>query len=360
MPVPDAAPLSVSVIGAAGTCGRQFAIGLLHGHHEVPTRRLQLVGHRGGATEDELHGIRADLRDAYSDGPVEIDIADTPEAVDGDVVVMLAGRTLPTDPREDVDRALLARHNHGVFCQYAEVLARRPGPPPYVIVQSNPVEAGVAVFARALGPDRVIGAGAHSDSQRFRRELAIEFGVSRPEVAALTAGQHGDHLVPLWSSVRIAGVDEGEVRDRIAARRAGRPLAGLPDEIAALRTRLLLLLADGDVDGAFAAVADEPPDLRSAVKPFLVHYSSGATTEVMTAHAVFEVLRALTGGPPLVTSAQVRLDGGWAGLTGVGGVPVTISADGWRIRREVEPAPDELEAVAAAFAAVDTLLRSLD
>lgn len=352
--------MSVSVVGAAGACGRQFAIGLLQAHPEIPATRLQLVGHRGGVTEDELHGLRADLRDAYSDHAVEIEIAESPDVVDGDVVVMLAGRTLPTDPRENVDRALLARDNHEVFRTYADALARRAGTPPFVVVQSNPVEAGVAVFARTLGPDRVIGAGAHSDTQRFRRELAVAFGVGRPEVDALVAGQHGDHLVPLWSSVRVAGIDSGAVGDRISGFRSGRPLAGLPDEIAGLRTRLLAQLADGDVDGAFAAIADEPPDLRAAVKPFLIHYSSGATTQVMTAHAVFEVVRALTGGAPLATAAQVHLDGGWAGLRGVGGVPVTISAEGWRVRPEVEVAPDELEALTGAFAAVDTLLRSLD
>ena len=353
--------MSISVIGAAGACGRQFAIGLLQSHPEVPAARLQLVGHRGGVTEDELHGLRADLRDAYSDCAVAIDIADADDGdvVDGDVVIMLAGRTLPTDPREDVDRALLARDNHAVFRTFAEDLARRPGPPPFVIVQSNPVEAGVAAFAEALGPDRVIGAGAHSDSQRFRRELAATFGVTRPAVDALVAGQHGDHLVPLWSSVRVAGPSDGAVRDRIVALRSGRPLAGLPDEIAGLRTQLLARLADGDVDGAFAAIAEQPPDLRAAVKPFLVHYSSGATTQVMTSHAVFEVVRALTGGAPLTTSAQVHLDGGWAGLRGVGGVPVTISTDGWRVRPEVEAAPDELEALTGAFAAGDHLVRSL-
>ncbi|MBU3701215.1 MAG: hypothetical protein FGM58_04110, partial [Acidimicrobiia bacterium] len=140
----------IAIIGAAGSCGRQLAAQLLDEHVMDSSARLQLVGHHGGASETELHGLRADLRDAFADDAPSIEITDDPDAVDADVVVMLAGRTVPTDPRANVDRVALARDNLAVFSTYAEVLERRTAPP-LVIVQSNPVELGVHVLSRHLG-----------------------------------------------------------------------------------------------------------------------------------------------------------------------------------------------------------------
>ena len=59
-----------------------------------------------------------------------------------------------------------------------------------VIVQSNPVEMGVQIFADAVGRHRVIGAGAWSDTLRFRAELARSLRLRRTHIQAWTLGQH--------------------------------------------------------------------------------------------------------------------------------------------------------------------------
>jgi malate dehydrogenase len=227
---------------------------------------------------------------------------------------------------------------------------------PWVVVQSNPVELGVAVFAEALGPDRVIGAGAYSDTLRFRREIADGLGRRRPQVHGFMVGQHGDHLVPAWSTVAVDGIDADALADWIRGQRRDRPLTGLPDEIRATRDALVAQVGRGEIDEAFRVLAGCPADLRAAVKPFLVHYTAGRTTEMVTAHAVADLIGILTRGTPEVVSVQVALDGApaGAGLTGVGAIPVTLDRVGWT-PAPVVLAADEDAALRAALDAARAL-----
>lgn len=347
-------PRNVAIVGAAGSCGRQLAVQLLDEHLMSPSARLQLVGRRGGSSEAETHGLRADLRDAFADDAPTIELVDDPADVDADILVMLAGSTVPTDPRANVDRIALARTNHSIFATYANEMSRRGDDAPIVIVQSNPVELGVQTFATAIGRHRVMGAGAFSDSLRFRRELADTFGVRRKHVDAVMLGQHGDHLVPVWSGVRVDGLDEQVVRDTIAALRSDRPLAGLADEIVARRAELLGYVARGDVHGAFARAMELPPEIRAAVKPFLVHTTAGHTTEIVTAHAVADLIAHLIDDDHPAVPVQVVLDGE-LGLHGVGGMTVRLDDRGWIDVVDPRLDDDEHAALVAALAAIDSV-----
>lgn len=352
-------PRNIAIVGAAGACGRQLATQLLDEHVMEATARLQLVGHRGGRSESTVHGLRADLRDAFADDAPSIELIHDPQDVDADILVMLAGSTIPTDPRADVDRIALARTNQAIFRAYADEMGRRGDDAPIVIVQSNPVELGVHTFARRIGRHRAMGAGAYSDTLRFRREVADTFAVRRSQVSGVMLGQHGDHLVPVWSGVGIDGRDVVDVETRIAELRAGRPLVGLPDEIVRRRAELLGLVARGDVHGAFARAAELPPVVRAAVKPFLVHTTAGHTTEIVTAHAVALMIGHLLRGEEAVIPAQVVLDGE-LGLHGVAGMTVRLSTDGWS--EVVDPGldDDERAALVASIAAIDTVISLAD
>lgn len=344
----------IAIVGAAGACGRQLAVQLLDEHVMDPAARLQLVSHRGGTSESETHGLRADLRDAFADDAPTIELVDEPAAVDADILVMLAGATVPTDPRANVDRIAIARRNESVFRTYAEEMASRDEPP-VVIVQSNPVELGVATFSRRIGRHRVVGAGAYSDTLRFRREVADTFGVRRSHVSGLMLGQHGDHLVPVWSSVRVDGPDPVVVAERIAELRRDPPLDRLADAIVHHRAELLGHVARGDVHGAFARAMELPPPIRAAVKPFLVHTTAGHTTEIVTAHAVAEIIGHLLRGESAVVPVQVELDGE-LGLRGVGGMTVRLGPDGWTDVVDPGLEADELDALRAALTAVDAVI----
>lgn len=346
--------MDVAIIGAAGACGRQLAIHLLARSVLAPTARLQLVGHRGGAHEHELWGLRADARDAFADRAPTIELIDDPEAIDADVVVMLAGATIAADPKVANDRHELVAVNRQVFTSYADALARRVDPP-LVIVQSNPVELGVSVFAEALGRSRVVGAGAWSDTLRFRREIADALGVRRPQVTAVALGQHGDNLVPCWSTLRVVGAPDVDVDGWVARQRGGRSLDQLPAEIAAAKAALLDRLQVDDVVGAHAGMRDLPVDVRFAVKPFFTHWTAGATTEIVTAYAVLDLVTGLAEGRATVAPLQVRLEGEM-GLHGVAGVPVILTPAGWLDVVDPGLADDERAALATAVAAVDTVI----
>lgn len=348
---------SVAIVGAAGACGRQLCVQLLHNRVIEPDARLQLVAHVGGSSEFATHGLRADLRDAFADTAPIIELVNDIDGIDADIVVMLAGMTVPTDPTKSLDRRLLAEHNHALFAEYAEGLARRSDPP-VVVVQSNPVELGVKVFADALGRHRVVGAGAYSDSLRFRREIADSLGVSGSQVRARMLGQHGDHLVPQWSSIDVDGLDRALVDRWIAEQRAGRPLSSLPAEIVELRSRMLELLARGAVHEAFAEIAHETADLRAAVKPFLVHCTTGHTTEVITAHAVEELVGAIAFPDDVARPAQVVLDGE-LGLHGVTGMTVRLTEKGWTDIVDPGLASDELDALDEATRVTGEMLATV-
>lgn len=350
--------MDVAVIGAAGTCGRQLTMQLLEREVLLPSARLQLVTRRGGSSENELLGIRADLRDAFDDWAPHMEVVFDPADVDADIVVMMAGATVSADPNTEQDRAGLAATNASVFRSYAEVLARRTNPP-VVVVQSNPVELAVATFAEHLGPQRVLGAGAWSDSLRFAREIATDLGVSRRDVLGVMLGQHGDYLVPIWSQLSVRGVDDATLRDYRERNRPPGTLHLMPEQVRQARAEMLADVRAGRVEAAFEAVNRLPVDVRAAVKPFFTHFTAGRTTEAVTARAATDIVAALVRGSASVFPCQVEVSGNWADqneLSGVLGVPVITGPHGWATIVPVLMDDEERAAMHAAQAGITQMI----
>lgn len=344
--------MNIAVIGAAGSCGRQLAAQILERQLMSESACLQLVGHHGGTSERELFGLRADLEDAFVDRAPLIDVVLDADDIRADIWVMLAGKTISTDPSAPIDRAALGRANLEIFESYAAII--NPDNPPIVIVQSNPIELGVEIFSATAGRHRVLGAGGRSDSLRFRQEIAVDLGIRRPQVSAFMVGQHGDNLVPLWSSVRAEGVTEERVIDYIKHSTAGRLLSDFPSEIRESKARMLELVRGDRVSEAYTYISGLPADLRAAVKPFFTHFTAGHTTEMATAHAVADFVEAITGGHRQVFPAQVTLDGEWEGLSGTIAVPVLLDPRGWSQVMHMDITPSEREALEVASRAVES------
>src|SRR5206468_11760360 len=78
----------------------------------------------------------------------------------------------------------------------------------YLVVVSNPVDVltYLAVQRSGLSWQRVIGLGTQLDSARFRSYLARRLQVPPTQVQALILGEHGDSMVPVWSSATVAGL----------------------------------------------------------------------------------------------------------------------------------------------------------
>ena len=303
--------MDISVIGASGGCGREIVTRLVSegvlGRREL----LQLVGGNPASSRPSyLHGLRADLQDAYAENIPEIDVTDDADEIVGDIVVMSAGQTFPTDAAKTgsmQSRDALAHANAALFEHFAAAVARnRKGNPPIVIVVSNPVELGVHVFCRHLPREYVLGMGAFSDSQRFRWEIASQLGLGRQRVHASMAGEHGLGMVPLWSTVRVHGLQADELAATIARLRDGTSSADFPARLAAQHAALIADMMTDPINGpvkALERVARLPPDLRVALKPFPVHYSQ-AKTIAATATATVELVTALCQGRAVEICAQ--------------------------------------------------------
>ena len=77
-----------------------------------------------------------------------------------------------------------------------------------LLVVSNPVDVLTYLAWDRLGMDRcrVIGLGTQLDSIRFRSLIASRLGAPPSQVSALILGEHGDSMVPIWSSATVAGL----------------------------------------------------------------------------------------------------------------------------------------------------------
>lgn len=334
--------VDVSVIGASGAIGRQVAISLVAGGVVPPTSRLQLVGRHDGDSARVLPGFAADLRDAYAETLPEVDVALCPEDVLADIIIVAAGRAVPTDVRRPADRTGLARDNAGVFERYARALARYGHGEELVLVVTNPVELGVHIFSEHHPRARVLGMGAFLDTLRFRREIADDLGVRRQRVHGLVLGEHGAHMVPCWSTVSAYGFDSPEGRARLSALARQDDLA--PGEAVA---EVAARMRGEGTRAALRWVAGLSPALRVFVKPYVTHLS-GAKTAVGTAEMISRLVETMQRGQPMQAAAQLRLDGEFLGIEGVTGVPALLSNRGVERVDSIALQVDEAAGVRAA------------
>lgn len=325
--------MDIAVIGASGSVGRAVCGQLLATGTMWPGERLQLVGRRGGASGTGVFGLRIDLLDAYAHAAPVIEQVLDADQIRADVVIMVAGQTPSVDPGSTATRDAVAAANLPLFEYYAQALAEHGTGREIVIIQSNPVELAVDVFARHLGTRRVLGAGAYSDSLRFRREIADGFVHSglhdgqRPVVTGYVLGEHGPGFIPLWSSLRALGVDGDTWRTYLQSARGPHTLAELPELAAKARLHLSSLLLEHHGPQAFEYVSSLTADARAIVKPWFAHWTGRTSTA--TAHSVVDIVAELRQGHRVVLPLQVACDeDDWLGMTGVLGMAVDVDLEG--------------------------------
>jgi malate dehydrogenase len=317
--------MDVSVIGASGDCGREIVSRLIALGALMPTERLQLVGRAEGHSGQVLYGLCSDLSDAYAEKAPTLDVALSPEDIVADIIVMAAGATVGG---EIVSRTALSQTNLPIFEMYAQAIAQHGYGHEIVIVVTNPVELAVEVFSRHLGRRRVIGVGAYSDSLRFRREIAADLGIRRQLVQGFIVGEHGEGMVPLWSSVKIHGMTANELRTARRQLQRNRSIGDFPSEVEQEKQVVMGYLKKREIEQAYRYVDSLPPDLRVVVKPFVTHLS-GAKTIYATANVTTELVQNLLEGKEMVVSGQVQLDGEFYGLRSPFGVPIVVTPFGW-------------------------------
>jgi malate dehydrogenase len=344
---------SISIIGASGAVGSMLAVHLLRGGLLKSSDRLQLVGHGIASGLAQLLSNRIDLLDAFDDEGVEIEVVANIEDVDGDIVLICAGVSLAGNL---VDRRDWGKTNLALFEQIAEVCCRRVPDALFVIV-SNPVELAVKVFAEKLGRARVIGMGAEQDSLRFARAIAHDLDISRQYVVATVLGEHGQAMVPVWSSVQLKSMDQRLPNElaRMKEQSAALPLA---ERVMKLRAKVLELIEAKQVSEAYDTTRQALPDARIFVQPFITWHTMHSTPNA-TANSTLRFLAAALADDATPLHGQVLLRGEFLGIDGVCGVPLGVSCHGWKVDAGGSLSPEEQHQVRQAARSIDTYVSSV-
>jgi len=191
--------MKVAIIGAGGRVGACTAYALQWGGvvsdvvlHDKITQAVE------GETLDLFHGSALLHDQRFQVGDIEC-------CAKANLIVVTAGmRRQPHESRLD-----LASRNAVVFLEILNELKtvglRQDA---ILIVVSNPVDvlSCLAVMESDLPPHRIIGLGTLLDSCRFSSLIAQAIGAAPTQVRAFILGEHGDSMVPIWSSAVWAGI----------------------------------------------------------------------------------------------------------------------------------------------------------
>ena len=191
--------MKVTIIGGGGRVGScaAFALqcgGVVSDIHLVDANQAMAEGE----ALDLLHGsaFTADQR---------ITAGDYHQAADSDLFLITAGlRRKPDESRLD-----LINRNVALFVQIVDSIQQAGmRKDAIVFVVSNPVDILTHLAVQRLGLpwQQVIGLGTMLDSTRFSSLIAEALGLPPTQVKALTLGEHGDSMVPIWSSSSVNGL----------------------------------------------------------------------------------------------------------------------------------------------------------
>src|SRR5687768_3837605 len=191
--------MKVSIIGGGGLVGSSAGFALQCGGvvSEIALLDVNLELANGQAL-DLLHGAPSVADQVITAGGYE-------HIPSSDVICITAGlRRKPDESRLD-----LINRNVDLFLNILSEIAKVGFKKcAKVIVVSNPVDVLTYLAAQRLDlpTSQVIGLGTQLDTVRFRSLIAEQLGAPATQVKALILGEHGDSMVPIWSSATIAGL----------------------------------------------------------------------------------------------------------------------------------------------------------
>ena len=197
--------MKVSIIGGGGRVGSNAAFCL---QCAGLVSEIQIID----ANQDMADGEALDLMHgapALSDQ--RIYSGDYSRAADSDIFVITAGLRR----KSDESRLDLVNRNVGLFSQIiGDIKSHGIKDNAIVFVVSNPVDilTHLATSFLGLAPGRVIGLGTMLDTSRFRALISNDLNLAPTQVRALILGEHGDSMLPVWSSATVGGLPLTEVK----------------------------------------------------------------------------------------------------------------------------------------------------
>src|SRR5947207_1457383 len=191
-------PMKVTIIGGGGRVGSCAAFAL---QCSGLVAEIQLLD----ANKDLAEGEALDLLHGSAFcGDQKIYPGDYPRAADSDIFLITAGlRRKPDESRLD-----LINRNVTLFVQILDSIKsaglRKDA---HIFVVSNPVDILTQLAVQRIGLpwQQVYGLGTMLDTSRFSSLIAEEFRLASSQVKALILGEHGDSMLPIWSSATVNG-----------------------------------------------------------------------------------------------------------------------------------------------------------
>jgi L-lactate dehydrogenase len=191
--------MKVTIIGGGGLVGSCAAFALQCGGI---VRAIALVDVNAEAAEghalDLLHGGPSTADQRISAGGYQ-------HVADADVICITAGRRR----KPDESRLDLINRNVDLFLGILDNIQTAGYKRDAIVhVVSNPVDILTYLAARRLDlpASQVIGLGTQLDTIRFRSLIAEKLNLPPTQVSAVILGEHGDSMVPIWSSASVAGL----------------------------------------------------------------------------------------------------------------------------------------------------------
>ncbi len=191
--------MKVSIIGGGGLVGSCAGFALQCGGIVREIALLDLNANlAAGQALDIMHGGPSVADQCISSGGYE-------HIPTSDIICITAGlRRKPDESRLD-----LINRNTDLFVGILDDVKKAgPKPSAIVLVVSNPVDILTFVAAKKLGlpATQILGLGTQLDTIRFRSLIAEQLGTAPTQTNALILGEHGDSMVPVWSSATVGSL----------------------------------------------------------------------------------------------------------------------------------------------------------
>ncbi|MFH1625221.1 MAG: hypothetical protein ABID54_08735 [Pseudomonadota bacterium] len=265
---------TVTIIGVSGAMGSEILKRMLTEEVLPACEKIQLFRRPETASQGKdknfYYALIEKLKDGMGGVLPHVELIDSYSRVDGELLIMCAGKTISKDASRASDRTTLRHENKAIFENCARSIKENPfQPPELVIVVSNPNELSTSIFSKYF--KRVVAIGPVLDSLRFQREIRDELSLSAEiSIDGLVGGNHELRGMVLYKSLlRIDG-------ERPPAQVLGKVYPPVNEYLDSGKVyeRAYEMLQRGD-EGVFKYINSHPIAIRVAVKPLIEYYCGG-------------------------------------------------------------------------------------
>jgi len=190
--------MKVAIIGGGGRVGSCAAFAL---QCSGIVKKIVMLDANQAAAEGEALDL---LHGAAFCADQEITAGTYADCADAGIVCITAGlRRKPDESRLDLINRNVTLFR-GILQSLKGAGLRKDA---IVLVVSNPVDilTQLAVEQTGLPAAQVIGLGTSLDTSRFCSLIASSLRLPPTQVRAMILGEHGDSMVPIWSSATVGG-----------------------------------------------------------------------------------------------------------------------------------------------------------